>query len=67
MWAAFARKDQKDQERHAEDHIKAQTEVVLIVGHLVHQRMKEMQLVRCLPATAALALLDGASVAAGAS
>eukprot|EP00045_Choanoeca_perplexa_P003313 m.29803 g.29803 ORF g.29803 m.29803 type:complete len:490 (+) comp11977_c0_seq1:248-1717(+) len=40
----FARKDQKDQERHAEDHIKAQTEVVLIVGHLVHQRMKEMQL-----------------------
>eukprot|EP00730_Choanoeca_flexa_P002302 TRINITY_DN10997_c0_g1_i1.p1 TRINITY_DN10997_c0_g1~~TRINITY_DN10997_c0_g1_i1.p1 ORF type:complete len:534 (+),score=107.25 TRINITY_DN10997_c0_g1_i1:130-1731(+) len=40
---SFSRKDTNDQERHAEDHIKAQTEVVLIVGHLVHERIKELQ------------------------
>ena len=41
----LARDDDEDDERHTDDHIKAQAEVVLIIAHLVHQRMKEMRLV----------------------
>ncbi|EDQ87565.1 uncharacterized protein MONBRDRAFT_27058 [Monosiga brevicollis MX1] len=40
---AFARKDISDQERHAETQIKAQTEVVMIVGHLVRKRVGQLQ------------------------